>query len=88
MPYRKISRDLKLAAMNLYDRELVSLDDILDCVGFSERTFSMYSDYGGKLATLSNIQMDYVVDLAFLFLMIFNIFCALSVTVQTGFSTN
>ena len=39
MPYRKISRDLKLAAMNLYERELVSLDDILDCVGFSERTF-------------------------------------------------
>lgn len=39
MPFRKISRDLKLAAMNLYERELVSLDDILDCVGFSERTF-------------------------------------------------
>ena len=39
MPFRKISRDLKLAAMNLYERQLVSLDDILDCVGFSERTF-------------------------------------------------
>lgn len=39
MPFRKISRDLKLAAMNLYERELVSLDDILDCVGFSKRTF-------------------------------------------------
>lgn len=39
MPYRKISRDLKLAAMNLYEHELVSLEDILDCVGFSERTF-------------------------------------------------
>jgi len=39
MPYRKISQDLKLAAMNLYEHELVSLDDILDCVGFSERTF-------------------------------------------------
>ena len=39
MPYRKISRDLKLAAMNLYERGLISLDDILDCVGFSERTF-------------------------------------------------
>jgi transposase len=25
--------------MNLYDRGLISLDDILDCVGFSERTF-------------------------------------------------
>lgn len=39
MPYRKISQDLKLAAINLYQRGLISLDDILDCVGFSERTF-------------------------------------------------
>ena len=39
MPYRKISWDLKLAAINLYERDLVSLDNILDCVGFSERTF-------------------------------------------------
>jgi transposase len=39
MPYRRISRDLKLAAMNLYERELIPLEDILDCVGFSERTF-------------------------------------------------
>jgi transposase len=39
MPYRKISRDLKIAAMNLYEQQLILLDDILDCVGFSERTF-------------------------------------------------
>ena len=39
MPYHKISQDLKLAAMNLYEHELVLLDDILDCVGFSEQTF-------------------------------------------------
>jgi transposase len=39
MPYRKISRDIKLAAIRLYERELLSLDDILDCVGFHERTF-------------------------------------------------
>ena len=39
MPYCKISWDLKLVAINLYDRELVSLNDILDCVGFSEQTF-------------------------------------------------
>jgi hypothetical protein len=25
--------------MNLYERDLISLDDILDCVSFSERTF-------------------------------------------------
>jgi transposase len=39
MPYRKISRDLKLAAINLYERELIPLHDILDCVRFSRRTF-------------------------------------------------
>jgi transposase len=39
MPYRRISQDLKLAAMNLYERELIPLEDLLDCVGFSKRTF-------------------------------------------------
>jgi len=39
MPYRKISRDLKLAAIRLYERDLLPLEDILDCIGFSERTF-------------------------------------------------
>lgn len=39
MPYRKISRDVKLAAVRLYERELLPLEDILDCVGFGERTF-------------------------------------------------
>ncbi|KAF9059463.1 hypothetical protein BDP27DRAFT_1204815, partial [Rhodocollybia butyracea] len=36
---RRISRDLKICAINLYQRELLDLEDILDCVGFSERTF-------------------------------------------------
>ena len=39
MPYRKISSDVKLAAIRLYKRELLPLDDILDCLGFHERTF-------------------------------------------------
>jgi transposase len=39
MGYRKISADLKLAAIKLYEQHLLDLDDILDCVGFSERTF-------------------------------------------------
>lgn len=39
MPYRRISQDLKLAAMNLYECELIPLEDLLDCVGFSKRTF-------------------------------------------------
>ena len=31
MPFCKISQDVKIAAINLYEKELLSLDDILDC---------------------------------------------------------
>ena len=36
---RTISRDLKIAAIRLYERELLSVSDILDCCGFSKRTW-------------------------------------------------
>lgn len=39
MPFRSISRDLKFAALNLYASDLLSLEDILACVGFSRSTF-------------------------------------------------
>ena len=39
MPYRKISHDVKLAAIRLYERDILPLSDILDIVGFSKRTF-------------------------------------------------
>lgn len=39
MPFRKISRDVKLAAVNLHQQNILSLEQILDCVGFSESTF-------------------------------------------------
>ena len=39
MPFRKISRDLKLAAIRLYQGNHLSLDDILDCLKMSESTF-------------------------------------------------
>ena len=39
MPNRQISRDVKIAAIKLHERELLQLPDILDCCGFSERTF-------------------------------------------------
>ncbi|KIJ95280.1 hypothetical protein K443DRAFT_77178, partial [Laccaria amethystina LaAM-08-1] len=49
MGYRKISADLKLAAIKLYEQHLLDLD-ILDCVGFSERTFwhiqKLYNETG------------------------------------------
>ena len=39
MPYRKISRDLKLAAMRMHDQEILSVADIIDCLNISRRTF-------------------------------------------------
>jgi len=37
--YRKISGDVKLAAIHLHEHQLLSLENILACVGFSESTF-------------------------------------------------
>ncbi|KAF5337894.1 hypothetical protein D9611_014776 [Ephemerocybe angulata] len=39
MPYRPISADVKWAAIRLYDRNLLELPDILDCLKLSRRTF-------------------------------------------------
>lgn len=39
MVFRKISRDVKIAAINFYEQGHLSLKDILDCVGFSRSTF-------------------------------------------------
>ena len=39
MPFHKISRDLKIAAVRLYERNLLPLVDILDCLQMSESTF-------------------------------------------------
>ena len=39
MSYYKISKDLKMAAIKLYKRDLLSLVDILDCLGISKCTF-------------------------------------------------
>lgn len=39
MPYPKISRDLKLAAIRLYEGDILVLPDILDCLRISQRTF-------------------------------------------------
>ena len=39
MPYCKISRDLKLAAIRLYEGDILELHDILDCLRISQRTF-------------------------------------------------
>ncbi|KAJ7038456.1 hypothetical protein C8F04DRAFT_915687, partial [Mycena alexandri] len=39
MVNHSISRDVKIAALNLYEHGRLSLTEILDCVGFSRRTF-------------------------------------------------
>ncbi|KAJ7020874.1 hypothetical protein C8F04DRAFT_973533, partial [Mycena alexandri] len=39
MGFRHISRDVKIAALNLYENGRLTLPEILECVGFSERTF-------------------------------------------------
>jgi transposase len=36
---RRISRDVKVAAIRLFERDLLGIDEILDCCGFSARTF-------------------------------------------------
>ncbi|OAX39824.1 hypothetical protein K503DRAFT_51452 [Rhizopogon vinicolor AM-OR11-026] len=39
MAFRKISHDVKRAAIHLYERELLNLQDILSCCGFSDSTW-------------------------------------------------
>jgi len=39
MPFRKLSRDVKIAAMRMYDADLLPLATILDFLNFSRRTF-------------------------------------------------
>jgi transposase len=39
MPFRKISKDLKVAAMRMYDADLLPLATILDFLNMSRRTF-------------------------------------------------
>ncbi|KAH7921101.1 hypothetical protein BV22DRAFT_992269, partial [Leucogyrophana mollusca] len=47
---RIISPDVKIAALRLYEAGHIGLGDILDCVGFSRRTFfrvrKLYSETG------------------------------------------
>jgi len=39
MGFRKISADCKLAAIRLHEHGVLTLETILDCCGFSERTW-------------------------------------------------
>lgn len=77
MVFRKISRDVKLCCVNLVEKGLMDLADILDCVGFSERTYyrvlKLYRETGdvvrrdayrrGRYRALHFEDVDYLVRL-------------------------
>jgi len=50
--FRKISRDIKIAALNLHESDVLALPNILACVGFSVVEGSMKQD--GFLQFLEN----------------------------------
>ena len=77
MPYRHISRDVKVAALRLYEKDLLELDDILDSCGFSRRTWfrvlKLWRETGdvvpvakgirGRPRILLNEDIDYLLEL-------------------------
>ena len=65
MPFRKISRDLKLAAVRLYECDLLPLVDILDCLWMSESTFYRVLELWNTLAMWFDTLLAYVAALAF-----------------------
>jgi hypothetical protein len=81
MPYCKISQDLKLTAIRLYEQNLLPLEDILDCIGFSEHTFECIRSLWNWL--LSSLVLKVV--LAFFTWMILTTFFVLFTSSLTGF---
>lgn len=78
MGFRKISPDLKISAIRLYERNLLDLPTILDTLGFSRRTWfrikKLYEETGdvvkartltlrGRVRLLDREDVDYLVDL-------------------------
>ncbi|KIJ12708.1 hypothetical protein PAXINDRAFT_53527, partial [Paxillus involutus ATCC 200175] len=77
MPNRKISPNVKLTAIRLHQQGLLSLWEILDCVGFARRTFfwvrKLYCETGdvvkprgefhGRPRTLNLNDLQYLIEL-------------------------
>jgi|ERR1700678_3455027 transposase len=77
MGYRIITRDVKIAAVRLYECELLDLEDILDCCGFSRRTWfriwRLWCETGdvvpekktirGRVRHLDHEDLDYLLEL-------------------------
>ncbi|KAG1837957.1 hypothetical protein C8R48DRAFT_550088, partial [Suillus tomentosus] len=74
---RKISDDVKRAAIRLYEHNLLNLQDILDCCGFSQRTWyrvlRLWRDTGdvtnhprgvrGRVRRLEREDIEYLLEL-------------------------
>jgi transposase len=60
MGFRIIGRDVKIAAIRLYECGLLDLDDILDCCGFSRRTWfrvwKLWSETGNVVSEASSLR--------------------------------
>jgi len=77
MGNRRISPDLKFAAIRLYEQGILQLDEILECVGFSQVTFyrlmKLYettgnvvkprSEYVGRPRSLNLEDLQYLLQL-------------------------
>jgi transposase len=77
MPGRVVQAQVKLAAMNLFERDILPLADILDIVGFSESTFwrtrKLWRETGwvekpksttsGRRRLLHRDDLDYIMNL-------------------------
>lgn len=71
--YRKISCDMKITAIWLYEQELLALDDILDCCGFWYQILKLWRETGdivppncslrGHLHTLDHNNVQYLCQL-------------------------
>jgi transposase len=77
MGYRVISRDVKIAAVRLHERELLDLEDIFDCCGFScctwFRIWKLWRETGdvvpekkslrGRVRDLDQEDLNYLLEL-------------------------
>jgi hypothetical protein len=54
-----ISRDVKIAMLNLYEQGYLLVKEILVCTGFSRSTFFMFSTFGVPPNSPLRIQADY-----------------------------
>ncbi|TFY78726.1 hypothetical protein EWM64_g5286 [Hericium alpestre] len=62
MGFRKISRDVKIAAIRIWQRHLLQLDQILECLDFSEQTWFCILKLWHETGDLVRQNPDYFLD--------------------------